>query len=494
MQPIPFGTAAGRTSTEEHDLHGNCDSQSFPCISANEAGALPDGSKAMDGYGRQLSHWGNAHLVDVDLSAAWILFGLSLGYDWLREDLTEDEEKRIREKLILQGDRMYKFKVETEGSGWSTNYWQNHNWINLTGLASAGYALRSGYAYAKDWIECAKDNFKIVYDVMADDGSDYEGVVYWRYGAMWLFVYAHLLKEREGIDYFRSSGFLENTFYYRLYQAAPNLEEQINFGDCHDRRSGHSTAIYYKVAAEYKNGHAQKIGNLVVNDFLYREAMDSEVKPGILPEVFFEMIFYDPEVEEEAFETLPLQRYFEDLGLLVVRDSWERDAAHLSFKCGHPGGKQQWKKLWELKKEKNYNCFGLSHHHPDNNSFILHANGKFMAIDDGYNRTVKASDHNVVIVDGKGFANENQNNVYKNYEEDMVGEIEKIRIEPSYTYIVGETSGTYDKELKLTRNARHILTTGKVTSSFSMSLTVKRNISTAGRCTVMYFPESMVRS
>jgi hypothetical protein len=26
-------------------------------------------------------HWGNAHLVDVDLSASWILFGLSLSYD-----------------------------------------------------------------------------------------------------------------------------------------------------------------------------------------------------------------------------------------------------------------------------------------------------------------------------------------------------------------------------------------------------------------------------
>jgi hypothetical protein len=25
--------------------------------------------------------WGNAHLVNVDLSASWILFGLSLGYD-----------------------------------------------------------------------------------------------------------------------------------------------------------------------------------------------------------------------------------------------------------------------------------------------------------------------------------------------------------------------------------------------------------------------------
>ena len=35
--------------------------------------------------------WGNAHLVNVDLSASWILFGLSLGYDWLKPWLTDRE-------------------------------------------------------------------------------------------------------------------------------------------------------------------------------------------------------------------------------------------------------------------------------------------------------------------------------------------------------------------------------------------------------------------
>ncbi len=405
-------------------------------------------------------HWGNAHLVDVDLSASWILFGLSIGYDWLKDVLPEEEAKGIRDKLVLQGERMYDFKIETEGSGWSTNYWQNHNWINLTGLACAGYALRKDYANAEVWTECAKDNFDYVYDVMAKDGSDYEGVVYWRYGAMWLFVYGHLLNEREQINYFDTSDFMKNTFYYRLYQAAPNLEEQINFGDAHDRRSGHSTAIYYKVASAYKNGHAQKLGNLVSKEFLYREAMESGVKPGILPEIFFELLFYNEEVEEEAFDTLPLTRYFEDLGLLVFRDSWARDSMHFSYKCGHPGGKLQWKTLFEL-KEKGYNCFGLSHQHPDNNSFILNANGKFMTIDDGYNRTVKASDHSVVLVDGQGFEDENQNNVYKNYTQEMVGEIESVHIEEDFIHICGESSKTYKKSLEMKRLSRDILYTHK---------------------------------
>lgn len=407
----------------------------------------------------QYPHWGNAHLVDVDLSAAWILFGLGISYDWLANDFSEEEKALVKDKLILQGNRMYDFKINTEGSGWSTNYFQNHNWINMTGLASAGYALLDEYDLAKDWVENSKENFKTVYSMLPEDGSDYEGVVYWRYGAMWLFVYAHLLKERENIDYFETCDFLKHTFDYRLYQSAPNLEEQINFGDCHDRRSGHSTAIYYKVASEYNNGYAQKLGNLVRDEFLYREAYESKVKPGILPECFFEVLFYNDQVKEKSFDALPLKKFFPDLGLYVHRSSWDKDARHFSFKCGHPGGKTQWHHLWRLKEEKNYNCFGLSHQHPDNNSFILVADDTYFAIDDGYNRHVKASDHNLVVVDGKGYMDEGQNNIWKNYTKDMVAEIEHFEIEKGYTYLVGESAKQYDVSLKLSSYKRHLIHT-----------------------------------
>ncbi len=402
-------------------------------------------------------HWGNAHLVDVDLSAAWILFGLSIGYDWLKDELDEKEKGLVQEKLILQANRMYEFKLRTEGSGWSTNYFQNHNWINMTGLATAGYALKEEYQFAKDWITSAKNNFETVYSMLPGDGSDYEGVVYWRYGAMWLFVYAHLLKERERIDYFQKSDFLRETFFYRLYQAAPNLEEIVNFGDCHDRRSGHSTAIYYKVASEYKNGYAQKLGNLVRDKFLYREAYESKVKPGILPECFFEVLFYNPKIEEKDFSELPLKKFFPDLGLYVVRSSWDLDATHLSFKCGIPGGKRQWENLWNLKETKGYDCFGLSHQHPDNNSFILISKNNYYAIDDGYNRNVKASDHNIITVDDLGYQDEGGNNIWKNYLKDMVSDIEICVINDSISYLVGEASKQYDSRLNLISYKRHIV-------------------------------------
>lgn len=406
-------------------------------------------------------HWGNARLVDVDLSAAWILFGLGIAFDWLKNDLPEAETEALRDKIILQSRRMYTFKTDTEGSGWSTNYWQNHNWINMCGLAAAGYALSADFPGAREWTDAAKKNFDFVYSVLPEDGSDYEGVVYWRYGAMWLYVYAHLLKEREGINHFETCGFLKNSFWYRLYQAAPNLEEQMNFGDCHDRRSGHSTAVYYKTAAEYGNGYAQKLGNLVRDEFLLREAELSKVKPGILPECFFEMIFYDESVAETDFDNLPLTRFFDDLGLYVNRSSWNRDATLLTIKCSRPGGRRQWEWLWKLKKSKGYDCFGLSHQHPDNNSFLIHSDGQYIAVDDGYNRSVRASDHNVILVDGQGYEGEGVNNIWKNHSAEMYGDTERCEIKSDHSYFSGETAAVYRKELALKVCRRHLLHTGR---------------------------------
>ncbi|WAA08944.1 DUF4962 domain-containing protein [Fervidibacillus albus] len=407
--------------------------------------------------------WGHAHLVDVDLSASWLLFGLGLSYNWLKDELSLQERTLLKDKLILQSNKMYDFVIQMQKDGmeWPVQFWQNHNWINFTGLATAAYALGEEYEQSKQIIDHAKKNFDFVYEVLADDGSNYEGVVYWRYGVIWLFIYAHLLKYTEGIDYFKKSDFMKQTFFYRLYQAAPNLEEIINFGDCHDRRSGHSCALYYKIASEYTNNYAQYLGNLVREHFLYREQYESGVKPGILHEAGLEFLWYNPEIKEKRFDDLPLVKYFEDLGLIVVRSSWEQDAIHFSFKSGHPGGKKQWEKSYELFIDKGWKTRGLAHQHPDNNSFILHAHDSYLAIDDGYNRTVKACEHNVVIVDGKGYPNEGHNDIWEEWKQDCVSEIEEFVNEDDLVYFVGEAHKMYDPTLQLTRFARHVFYTGK---------------------------------
>ncbi|MFI3252462.1 MAG: DUF4962 domain-containing protein [bacterium] len=415
--------------------------------------------------------WGNAHLVNVDLSASWIMFGLSLGYDWLKDYLNDEEKTLIREKLILQSKIMYDYKKDTEGSGWSTNYFQNHNWINMTGLAACGYALEGEYKLAPKYITECKKNFKTVFGLMSDDGSNYEGVVYWNYGGMWLFIYAHLLNVQEGINYFKKSKYLKNTFFYRLYQSAGDLKRQHNFGDAHDRYSGHVPCVYYKTAAEYKNGFAQYFGNLVTDEFLYEEAYCSKVKPHVLPQAALDLMWYEPSVKPKNINKLPKTRVFEDLGLVCVRTGFDTQATTFSFKCGYPGGKKQWEEAWKINETKNWKVLSLSHHHPDNTSFILNKGRAFFTTEDGYNRNIMPTHHSVVVVDGKTCAVDNVNDVYMksvyaemdknpnfNPVNDFYGELEYFYNNKDLTIFKGQTAKTMDTELEMTDVSRLVIT------------------------------------
>lgn len=414
--------------------------------------------------------WGFNKLVNVDLSAAWILFGLSIGYDWLKEYLTKEEQDIIRNKLMLQAQIMYDYKVNTEGSGWSTQYYQNHNWINMTGLAASGYALVKEIPEAKKYSEIAKANFQKVFQYLADDGSNYEGVSYWRYGGMWLFVYAHLLKTEEGIDYFKTCNYVKNTFYYRLYQSTGNFLHPLDFGDCHDYYSSHTPAVYYKIASEYQNGYAQKLANLVLDRYLYQEAFESHVKPGILFEAGLELLWYNPNIEECEFTDLPKTRFFPDLGLMYMRSGWDEDATVLSVKCGYPGGKKQWLIGWDYYQNKHWKIMSLSHHHPDNNSLILNRRNFPLIVDDGYNREAKPDHHNGIMVDGQIFDVEEKSDIYMHsiyhrLQEDpdydpvhnYYGEVEIFETNDQITFFQGETYRIYKPELGMKRVARTIL-------------------------------------
>ena len=419
--------------------------------------------------------WGYKFLVDVDLSASWLLYGLGLSYSWLKDDLNPEERKLLLDKLILQGNKIFRYGQENKGNCWSTDYWQNHNWINYSGLLTAAYAIKDEYKEASVWIKEIVENFKYVLDVMPEDGSNYEGTGYWRYSVNFFLTAAELIRDFEGIDLFQT-GYLKNTFWYKLYQTAPNMEENINFSDVHDTRSSHSVAAYYKLASEYHNEYAQWLGEEVRTKYLFREAYQSKLFPGIMPEAFLELIWYNPEIKRKAPDDLPLTRFWPDLGLAVIRSGWDRDSIHFSFKASAPGGNIQWKESWKLNRANNWRTRSLTHYHVDFNHFILKAFDSSLAIDEGFHRTSKAEVHSLITVDGLGCLGEeiwNQGslsdpelfdlnskgifNVWRDVPEDAVASIEHYSSGNGYTYVVGESSKLYDRKTKLTRNARNVL-------------------------------------
>jgi Domain of unknown function (DUF4962)/Heparinase II/III-like protein len=400
-------------------------------------------------------HWGRANLPDRDLDAAWLLHGMSLAYSWLQDDLGAERAERLREKLELQGSRLFDYAVQTEGEWWSSSYWQNHNWICYAGLAAAGYVL--GH---REWTERAKDNFAIVFEQLPADGSDSEGVVYWRYGVPWLAVFLDLLESVEGLDWWHKAPFLSHTFDYRLHQCAPGFEQNIDHGDCHDRRSGHSIALYYKLASVYAIPQAQYLADLVADRFFWHEAYASGVRPGIMAEAFLELLWFDPDAKSVAPDDgTPTSAYFADLGLAVARTSWGDDAAMVSFKSAPGGGQHAWDEAEKARKSKGWEILNAGHHHPDAGSFVYIVAGQFIAIDEGYSSRKRAEHHNTILVDGKGWSHEDTYHIYRDMSYGQRPTMTDVFTADGMLHATANTAPMYAPELGVTHVERTLVFT-----------------------------------
>ncbi|MCX4552643.1 hypothetical protein [Streptomyces sp. NBC_01500] len=401
----------------------------------------------------RLPHWGRAHMPDHDLDAGWLLHHLSLALRWIGDDLPDEVRALLRYKLLLQGRRLYEFAVASEGRWWSSSYWQNHNWICYAGLATAGYVLGK-----EEWTRRAKDNLGRVLDLLPDDGSHAEGVVYWRYGVPWLAIHLDLLQEAEGVDWWERGGFLSRTFRFRLHQTAPGFALNVDHGDCHDRRSGHSAGLYYRLAARYGIGEAQWLGDLASGELLALEAAESGVRPGILPEAYLEYLWYDPSVT--PVRPTETRAFFPDLGLLAARTGWDDGATLVSFKASPGGGHKAWDTAAEHRAELGWDTLDQGHHHPDSGSFVLVSGGAFLAVDEGYSNRKRAAHHNLLLVDGQGYADEDRYHVYQDIPHERQARQRDVLVaDGGWAHATAEIAAMYDPALGVRRLDRTLVFT-----------------------------------
>lgn len=405
-------------------------------------------------------HWGLARKPDHDLDAAWLLFGFALAYDWVGDKLPVNEYDALRDKLILQSTRLYDYAVDTEGRYWGSAYWQNHNWICYGGLAIAAAALKDETPAAQIWMDRAVENFKIVLPLFPEDGSDYEGVIYWRYGFPWLLIPAHLIEQERGIDLHQSE-FLRLSFHHRLHLSGPNLVDTANFGDCHDRRSAHSRMILYRLASLYNIGEAQWLANhFDENGEWEREGREGLIKPGLLPEAWLDFVWFDPSVEPKPVAELEQTAVFPDMGLLTTRSSWQEDATYLAFKCGTPNGARGWHVGQAIDRQNNWDVITASHEHPDENSFILMRGTDYLTVDPGYSKDKRTRNHSTILVDGQGQYNEDGFNAYVGLDQGWGGRLENWFNAPGLSYVNGEAGGAYHPDLQLSQYRRQMVMVG----------------------------------
>lgn len=386
--------------------------------------------------------WGYGRIDGMDLAAGHQLFGLATVYDWCYHDLDEASRQQIRGTLIKRASAMFQ-AAATDKIWWRRSYMQNHLWVNVCGLAAAGFALFDEHEEARLWIGLAQDKFRRTMDVLGPDGASHEGVGYWEYGAEYMLKFMHLADELLGIDLY-DHPWWRNTARYCQYLSLPrdawtHRNYIIDLADCPRTHWYGPDHILRDLANRYRDGYAQWLAEQI-------DKADVDAPSAR----WLNLIWHDPTVQAVHPETLPTFRHFEDMGIVSARTGWDGREGLVVFKCGPFIGH-------EAIDDFSYDPGG-GHVHPDAGHFIVFANGQWLIRDDGY-QDKWTDQHNTLLIDGAGQLGEGR--TWFNGTECLSAKarprIISANSSAEFDHITGDVTAAYPESAGLERFVRHLL-------------------------------------
>ncbi len=398
-----------------------------------------DNAKAWMDAIANYSTWGG----DQDLVASHILFGMSIAYDWLYDELSTAERGSYAAKMEYHADILYDLLVNTK-IWWADNYHQNHNYVNTGAIMAAGVAMYDVLEDPDLYIQAACDNFTHVLDALPPDGAYTEGVGYWSYGIGALLRYFDLERDILGVDRVLDNPWFQNTGRYRLLANVPGYAEVIQIADVYDERTDwYSPAALQWLASKFNDPYSQWLASEILSVRRYP------------PIDWRNLIYYDESIPEVSPNHLPTYGYFDDLGIFTSRSSWEdSDATFLVFKAGPPMGHHAHEVL--------HLPMGSRHAHTDAGVFLLDAYGEYMIVDNGYQYGWLTADHNTITFDGGvGQLGEtldpNGLDIPEIIDNDGNAHILHTDFTREFEYLVADLTQMYKPELQITKFVRHIL-------------------------------------
>ncbi|MCQ2165763.1 MAG: heparinase II/III family protein [Bacteroidales bacterium] len=156
--------------------------------------------------------WDPAHWLDT----AEMMIALTIGYDWLYNDLSPKTRRLVEKSLVEKG-------METaEGQAF---YTVNHNWNQVCNCAMVMSSLaiyETDPSQMDRYIRRSLESNPRAMSVYAPDGAYPEGNTYWGYGTSYQILMIEALRTALGTDYGipQSEGFLKSGNYIK-YLATP---------------------------------------------------------------------------------------------------------------------------------------------------------------------------------------------------------------------------------------------------------------------------------
>ncbi|MFA6962303.1 MAG: DUF4962 domain-containing protein [Opitutaceae bacterium] len=385
-----------------------------------------------------------------DLGAAHICFGMAVAYDWLYNDLTPEQRERIAQSLLQHGALLYTRGLRKPGSWWGYAYFQNHCWINYTGVAAVAAVLHEqNPPLMETWLNRTRAVFQIIHDHMGLDGSYHEGAAYLRYGTKWLLNYIEAIRSVSGED-LSDMPYLKKLPGHMLDTTMPDRKNLVHFSDTPVEAWGavFDDEILPWLARHEQDGRAEWLreqNRLALGNNRY-------VSP-------FALIWFDPSVKpvDPAQTDTPTIGIYRDLGLVVCRTSWREDAAVMAFHCGPPGGQHIMDTMRDLPTASMNATFG--HIQPDAGSYLFWSQGQWRICQPGqYTRDKLTSQTNTWLVGGFGQRGEAEWMLTDSYiGQPKQAHLVRVESSPRADYVVGEAAPAYQPGAQLLSYRRHLL-------------------------------------
>ncbi|WP_146589349.1 DUF4962 domain-containing protein [Puniceibacterium confluentis] len=320
---------------------------------------------------------------------------LAWGYDWLYDQMTDEERAKVRAALLertrdiaehaIINAKIHLFPYDSHAV----------RSVSLT-LVPACIALLSEEEddEARDWLNYCIEFLSTVYSPWGDsDGGWAEGTNYWMMGMAYLIEAANRIKSFTGIDLYKRP-FFRNTGDFPLFCKAPNTR-RATFGD--DSTQGDLPCI--KTGINLRQ-YAGVTGNGAYQ--WYHEEL-ARLNPGT-ESAFYNWGWWDTNFDEltyrtdfpEVAATAPEGglRWFKGIGWVGVQHAMADPDNHIQF----------------VMKSSPFGS--ISHSHGDQNAFCMAAFGEDMAIQSGYYVAFNSTMHqnwrrqtrskNAILINGKG--------------------------------------------------------------------------------------------
>jgi hypothetical protein len=401
--------------------------------------------------------WGYTYnKPNVDLAAGHLLYALGWSYDLLYDQFTEQERARIRASLERHAGLVYD-DFRPGGGQRAFNFTQNHNFIPTAGLAVTALALMGESPDAPKWAALARAHHHRAGQLLSPDGYYYEGMEYWIFSAPWLVHFLDAWEHSTGESLWERDQF-KNWKHYLAHTLLPDGQTVFDFGDIwegpvtrakkgveYDRVYPGGTLqsnynVLYRVAARLHDPEAQAVANR------YAGFKHSNL------EEYMTLLWRDADLRAAPMSSLPLVRHFEDSGVVFFRTAWTADALAFAFKAGPPEGHRVASLLPKVPEWR----LSSGHAHPDGNSFIIWAHGRYLTGDTGYSGLVSARQHNTITVGGKGQGVETEHDVFRGM---AYAALDRTRIvsanaTPGGMMIVGDAASSYSETAGVSRFIR----------------------------------------